>query len=375
MSDDFTHLLLLIGAIYGLELLSFLPEPRRLLVQLVGRRFVLTRSGFAMRNPLPWSLCFAVEGFPLALGQDACAAYQPHRPTTSRPLGWGHRFLRYDAIREVRAIGQELEVNGEVFLKHASEPAARAAAGFLNRVRLTRADLRPAVIDGIMRQMLDCDALASRRDALLRNAVVLRVVSTLLFVHIAAALILFATTDWALPYWSRFLLAFLALVAMVVWQFWASHRTLYPDARGDRWLKAFVLAVNFPSACRGGEALGRDLFAGFHALAVERVVCDATTFRRRAKAELLALGFPPPWAAEPPLVEARALLVEHRQRAATLLTEMLHSAEIDVDALLAPPTPTKPSSFGFCPRCHVEYLAETARCVDCQVAVTPFARR
>ena len=84
---------------------------------------------------------------------------------------------------------------------------------------------------------------------------------------------------------------------------------------------------------------------------------------------------PSPWEVEAPEPEARALLAQHRKLAETRLLEMLTKAGVDTAALTAPPRPSTASSFGYCPRCHAEYLERTAGCADCQVEVAPFGGR
>jgi len=49
MSDDFLELLVLVAIIYAVELVSYLAPPRQVLLQGLGRRFLLSGSDWVMR--------------------------------------------------------------------------------------------------------------------------------------------------------------------------------------------------------------------------------------------------------------------------------------------------------------------------------------
>ncbi len=372
MTEGFLQIVGALVLLYAIELVSYVPPPRRLLVQAwFGRRARLEASELVLRTPWPWSLCFAVEGFRLTFGSRGIYVYQPHRITTSRPASWGHRWVTWDAIETVRAVGNELAINGRLLLKHSSDVSARQSRDWIERVR--RSPAREREIEGVMTEMLSGAAIRDAIAATRRDVLAARVVGSALLLHIAATVVLFAATEWALPEWRRFLSLLVLLLGASIWQLVRGHRQLYPALRGDRWLKAVITAVNYPAACRVAEQLARDRLDRFHAVAVAQVLASPARARTVARRALLELRYPSPLLAEENREEIEAALTEHRARADRLLCAMLGDAGVDVEELVRPPRPADEGSYGYCPRCHEEYVEPVGQCEDCQVAVTRFS--
>ncbi len=94
-----------------------------------GRWFGNQRGGFVFAHPLPPLGTFlAANQFPLSLSPEAALAYV----ATNVNPGWRpaqtDRFLPFDAIREVRAHGKKVTVNGELWLM-AATASLTAVAG------------------------------------------------------------------------------------------------------------------------------------------------------------------------------------------------------------------------------------------------------
>ncbi|MBI5508330.1 MAG: hypothetical protein HY903_06215 [Deltaproteobacteria bacterium] len=370
MSESLQELALILAVIYLLEVVSYLPPPRRLFVQGLGRHFRPSASGVVLRNPLPWAQSIASEPPVLRLGTTGVYAYQPHRQSTGRPREWGHRFLRYDAIGALTVAGPELEIDGRCFVQHASEIAARHSAALLDEVRRTPPAERQQVIERLEAATLDVARADARLQTASRELLGLRLLGSLLFADLAGSSILLATTEWALRYWRPGVAACVCLIATVVWRFTVAHRRLYPDAAGDRWLKGFVLAVNFPSACRAAEAVSRDLVAGYHPVVVASLVCDRGGLREVARQTLVELSYPSDDDDVP--AEARAVIESARARARAALGALLPALGLSAAELLAPPERHDQSGAGYCPRCGTEFEAVDRPCPDCRVAIVRF---
>jgi len=372
VTDPWLELALILAVIYCLELISILPPPRRLLLEGV-RRLYLSVSGVILRNPLPWSLTFNTESFPLIFGTEGVYAYEPHQASNRRPPGWGHRFLRYDEIEEHGVEANELKLNGGTFLKLSSEAWAQSCNEALHEVLEAPETTRLAVIRRLVERRLAPTPAAETLQNLRRTLLSARLHGTLLFAALTTTLTLFVATEWARNHWSRFAMLLVLLLLSCVWEFVRVHRRLYPNAVSDRFIKTFILALNLPTACRMAEALARDSLRHHHPLAVLQTSGNPKQFKRLAKQAWLDLTYPAPFAIEPS-AEARDTLQTHREFEREALSQLLEHAGVSLKELTAAPQPSSDASWGYCPRCESQFDAATEKCPDCRTPPVPFTR-
>jgi hypothetical protein len=151
------------------------------------------------------------------------------------------------------------------------------------------------------------------------------------------------------------ILAGLALMlALAVGQWWLLHRKAFPERRFERRLHAFLMLIAPPGAIRAHDALSRDALAGFHPLAVARVLLPPQRFEAFARRTLLELRHPEP-GAELPGLQAPLLAACER---------LVRDAGLDLEALLAPPAPEE-GCRSYCPRCRTQYALNQGRCSEC----------
>jgi hypothetical protein len=373
MTDGWIQIVTAIFFLYGVELISYVAPPRRLLLQTLFGRFRLSAEEFTLRSLAPWSLAFSTGGFRVFWGRVGVYAYQPHRVTTGKPVSWGHRYIAFAEIHQLKVVDNELWINRERFLTLASPAEARHVGSSIQRLRACPPAARGKEIDSILDASLDHQALQKELRAIRRDCLPSRLLGTALFFLIGSALVLFPTTDWAWVHWRRFVIAYALLLIAIVGEFVGKHLRLYGSDRGDRWLKVFMLIANFPSACRVAELLSRDRLVAFHFLALARALGSRHQFLAEARAALLDLRHPSPLQAPDQRVAIEETLVEHRGRADRALCGMLVEAGVDVAALVSPPEPSAPDSFGYCPRCHEEYRVPAGECSECGVTIQAFS--
>lgn len=145
------------------------------------------------------------------------------------------------------------------------------------------------------------------------------------------------------------LLAMLAIAQILTLALaWRAHRILYPQARAARWGLAARLAASPPAAVRAADALSLPLFQQEHAIAVA-----------------LAVG-----AQHAVIDPARRALVDARQRSVEPpLRRLFEAWDLDVDALLRPPTREHDGCVAYCPRCLTQYIEPVTSCVNCPTVV------
>ncbi|MBX2810670.1 MAG: hypothetical protein KTR25_02625 [Myxococcales bacterium] len=163
---------------------------------------------------------------------------------------------------------------------------------------------------------------------------------------------------WA--HWYLFVLVTVALWVHVLVEFSRVHRRFYPTAVGDRVTKLFMLGVSLPALAHARTFLARDLFVGFHPLAVGCVLLRGPTLHRFAAdiwndVKNPTHGIGTRSEAE---VERQAMIRSHRA--------LLENEGLGTQSLEAIPDEWAQRGFlGLCPRCRSVYEVAEGTCSDC----------
>jgi len=324
------------------------------------------RGGFVFAHPLPPLGTFlAANQFPLSLSPEAALA---HVATNVNP-GWRPaqtgRFLPFDAIREVRARGKRVTVNGELWVTAASVSFARRIAEELARLAKVPRPERGQAVSELIRASLDESAAAQRVQDFQKRACNLRRLSNALFAYLfvfAPALI----WHFGIKLSGLGLLAgLIALTTTTAVLFHRAHRALYAHAEEERFTHTLTIALAPTSALRAHDALSRPLLEAFHPLAVAQVLLPAGRFREFARRVLLDLRHP----ALPlcPNDDSAQRAAEFQGRTALRLAAetLLKRNGVEPDELCRPPAPTDASCRAYCPRCGAQFTTAESNCADC----------
>lgn len=165
----------------------------------------------------------------------------------------------------------------------------------------------------------------------------------------------------ALDRWP-YLLGAMGVLLVLTWvELFIAHRRLYPDLRGERWLKLMLMVLSPPAASRARAWLARDALAGFHPLAVAAALLPQDDFRAFAGEVWRDLVHP----LGPDDPEAAADLTAARARLMTAHRRLLVAQGVEPDSLDGPPEVLEPSVRAYCPRCHETFLDPDGDCSDC----------
>ncbi|MEM6273986.1 MAG: hypothetical protein AAF735_01995 [Myxococcota bacterium] len=366
LSTDSARFVLLVVALHVVDLVWLIPPPRRLLSRGWLSRFRLLGSGLVVRSLAPWSLNFVIEPLPLAFGRDGqILIRQPHRITSTRPLGWGVRYSSSLASAEIRRVDDTLRLS-EILFSPGSVHAARfweqqLAALSSGQERSKRNVLR------YLERAFDVAEARGRLARYTRLSLPVRLFGLALLVHIFAVFSLIAFDPEWLVHWRLLLLVFVGLLSLTVSSFWVAHLRLFPEDRSGRLGRAVAFVLNFPSAPRASDWLGRTLFVGIDELAVLAAVGDVKALRREGESRLRKLLNPAPVDRLGVSEEARELADEFDRLLLARIRSLLSEFEIDPDALTAAPG-FDPSTETYCPRCSAIYSADIRECADCEIA-------
>lgn len=323
-------------------------------------------GGFVLAPPVPpLGTLFVAHQSPLSLAPEGVLAFV----ATNVNPGWrpaqSSRFVAWSDVREIRAHGRRILVNGELLLPTASTGLARHLSAELKRLTALPAAARPDALVTFAAGSLDGKAIGARRAEWRPRAAPVRWLANALVVYIfglaPAAIWLFGLGHC----WLALLLGLLALTITTATLFARAHRALYPAAVDERFTHALTIALAPTSAMRAHDALSRPLLETFHPLAVALDLLDrqaATAFARRLLRDLRHPALP-----RCPIDLPAAQRTEEFFRR-TLLTaseEFLTRHGFDVEELCRPPQPGDSSVRAYCPRCEAQFTQAAGTCADC----------
>lgn len=320
---------------------------------------------FVALSPLPpLPEMFVVEAWPFVLGEETVwavsaegtAAVGEVRRTAAEVAG-AHR-----EGKEVYAKGRLVETSSAALASTLAEALRRWAS-------LSPAE-RGAFAEAAIEARFDRSAITARLALLVHETRRLAILGNLFPFLLFGGLWAFFFVPAVAERWPA-LLALLLGVLLFTWiETYRVHRRLYPEERGDRAMKIFMLVLSFPAAARAKAWLARDALANYHPLAVASVLLSGPRLVAMAQAGWLSLKHPLgpiPEGAEPDLRAARERLSRAYQK-------LLREVGIDPADLERPPTPSNATARSYCPRCLEEYVEDSGACPDCQsVERRPFA--
>jgi hypothetical protein len=144
-----------------------------------------------------------------------------------------------------------------------------------------------------------------------------------------------------------------------------ANRLLYPEKTPERTQRQVQVSVVPMSAMRAHDHLARPVLAGYHPLAVARVLLADGDFRAYAGRVVRDLAMPvgPVMPGAP--AEAREAEESFRAMHRAAVADFLAREGVDPATFLAPPEARDASSRSYCPRCHQQFVTVSGKCGDC----------
>ena len=373
--SDLQLLFLVLAALYGWECAAWLRRgsvafttwlSRSWRAQPPGALLGNQRGGFIFAAPLPpLGTLLMANPFPLSLSPEAALAFVATNVNPGWRANQTGRWLALDALREVRADGKKLVVNGEVWFVAPSASYARFVAGKVLQVAKLRPPKREKAIRELVAASLDTKAVENRWQEYRRPAQGLQWLSNALVVYVFAvvpAVVWFVGVRLS---GLGVLVGLLALTIAAAALFRRAHRALYPGAEDECFTHTLTIALSPANAMRAHDALSRPLLEDFHPLAVAKVLLSEVAFQNLARSVLLDLRNPAlPWC---PANDAAARGAEafSRQVLREAIESFLKQSGVEPDGLCRAPKPADETCRAFCPRCHAQFTAVGGTCTDC----------
>jgi len=323
-------------------------------------------GGFLLATPLPpLGTLFVAHQLPLSFSSDGVLAFVASNVNPGwRPAQSG-RFFPWSEVRDVRARGKQLLINGELVIQAGTSGLAHYLASEIKRTVALKSTERTKAIEEMVKASLDLKAIETRRADWQKRSQPIRWLTNLLVVFIfgvAPALI------WSLGFaltWLWLLLGLLGLTVITAIMFGRAHRALYPEAHDERFTLTLTIALAPTSAMRAHDALSRPLLETFHPLAAAKVLLSDAAFKEFARRILIDLRHPqlPLGPNEPPT--AQTTETSFRQTALTATEQFLTQHGLKPSELCRPPERSEVSSLAYCPRCEAQFTSVDGQCADC----------
>ena len=265
-----------------------------------------------------------------------------HTSASTGPILWEDTTF-------TRTGGKLLCNNVKVFEGGADQ--SKAYLEILSRLQQSKVKDRKKLIEAWLRKATDVEAVKERLELFSRKAMWLELAANLQFS------VLFIMTPTAFfrfggkALWPT-LAAVLAISIFVTWQFWRLHRKFLPADGDARFKSMFSILLSPINAIRASDALARDLFAGFHPVAVAQVVCRCQEFESFAGEQLRAITF------------SHSGHGWYQDQVHRSLEVLLQKAGVEAKRLLEPPG-REDNCVSYCPRCLAQYTKTREQCADC----------
>jgi ABC-type multidrug transport system fused ATPase/permease subunit len=273
--------------------------------------------------------------------------------------------MRFDELREIRAVGKRVLLNNELFLKVGSNTLATSIARRIEHLRKLPSRQRDAAIGTMCRETLDSEAIERRWAEFRANAGSLRLLGNILvvFVFVFAPVVI-----WNLGFkltWLGLLIGLLCLTTTTAFLFRRAHGRLFAKAEDERFTHTLTILLSPATAMRAHDVLSRPLLETFHPLAVAQVFLRKERFRPFARRLLLDIRHPAPPVF--PTNDPVACSADRSWRAAmqAAMEDSLKRHGCNPEELCRPPLPLDQSCCAFCPRCEAQFTTSSARCADC----------
>jgi len=293
-------------------------------------------------NPLPPLRPLVISDWPdFRISPEGCC----HIPGEGPPVAVPWEKLT------VTTTESRLLCNGSPVLK-AGEAQICECADMLARIRKLKRGKRQAAIENRLRRSLRESTVRRKLLVFRRRSQWLRVLANLQFFLLFVA----APLGFRLLGLKRILWPLIAAVALlsisITTEFWALHKAVSAKAGGTILKSALTMLLSPVAAMRACDIISRDLFAGYHPLAVAAALLPREEFRVFAGEQLRACRF----SEYPAAYDGQTLerLMEQLVRRQGIVTEELMRPRNREDNCVA-----------YCPRCLAQYRKQRSECADC----------
>lgn len=358
----FGSLLLVLFVLYLLECASWIPAGAIAFRWPIKRRSplrVVTKPGPGSRSSIAFS-------FPLLFRSAILLSSWPSLSISPEGIVDDSKgeFCAFDRMGRIEVSGRIVLINDKPFFPAASEEQANALARFLRRLRSQERATRSGEICEYLAACLDAGGAASSLDAFADETLKLSLDCFLLLLIAFVASPLAVFKFGLVGVWPFLVVCLLLNVAVILWDFRAAEKALFPKRVGTRWEALLTILLSPPAALHAIKYLARDVVVTYHPLAVASARCSDADFDALASWNLRHLMFVP--AVPQDGNESGAECAEwFRRELLKQVSSLVGSKGRRPDLLVSPPSRRSGMVKSYCPRCWSEFVVTEGVCSDC----------
>lgn len=266
--------------------------------------------------------------------------------------------------------GCTVSSGSEVVCFSGTEQQAQLLSDLLANLKASESTKRDALITADLRRMLDTRRAAQRWRAYKKASGFLSLGSWTMFGTLVALFVILVLLRFqAVAVWPLAVLM-LVVIPHTTYVFYRVHLIFFRRKVEDRWKRIVLMFLTPPACIRAGDFIAHELFAGFHSLAVSRVLLDDAGSRDFAARTLREMMYP-------------LDIDDHKYSCAAaewakakwmkVVWEWMEQEFGDPRQLIDAPRKATANCVCYCPRCLTQYLFLRTSCSDCPgIAVKPF---
>ena len=365
MIDEYL-LILVLFAIYLSECIFFPPKAASLFKRSilgdwrVAKSSVPSRFRLVVENLLPrlGSTLLAESGPPLISPWGICCSQR----------GMGARLPHCIDLAEAGPFTyKDCDVlSGRTFVcSSATAEQAVRLAELLTQVKASSIDERDSVITQAFHQLLDTRRAARRWKAYKRASKLLSFDTWALFGVLVALSVTLGPLRFKLAAAWPLAVATLVFLPHTAYLFYRIHVIFFRDKTHARWKQVALMFLTPTAAIRAGDLISREIFFGFHSLAVARVLLSEPESRALTANALREMSHPVD--DEESVSQVAKWVCRRWASAVWAWTEKEFG---DPRTLLQAPRKESTSCVCYCPRCLAQYVVSRNYCADCPGVAT-----
>ena len=258
----------------------------------------------------------------------------------------------------------------EVVCSSGSAQQAQLLSELLSKVKASESIRRDALITADFRRMLNTQRAARRWRAYQKASGFLSLGSWTMFGTLVALFAMLAVFRFqAAAAWPLAVLI-LIVIPHTAYVFYRVHLIFFRRKVEDRWKQIVLMFLTPPACIRASDFIAHELFAGFHSLAVSRVLLDDVESREFAARTLREMMYPLDIGAHNDSSEGAEWA---KGKWMTVVWEWMEHEFGDPRQLIDAPRKANAGCVCYCPRCLTQYLFLRNSCSDCPgITVKPF---
>jgi hypothetical protein len=364
----FGSLLLVLFVLYLLECASWIPPGAIAFRWPIKRRSPLR----VVTKPGPRSGSSIAFSFPLLFRSAILLSSWPSISISPEGIVDDSKgvFWAFDRISRIELSDRIVLINDNPFFRAASQEQANGLARLLKRLRSQECAARSDGICEYLAACLDVGGAASTLDAFANQTFHLSLDCFLLLFIAFVASPLAVFKFGLVRVWPFILLCLLLNVAVILWDFRAAEKALFPHRVGTRWEAFLTILLSPPAALHAIKYLARDVVAAYHPLAVASARCTEADFDTLASWNLRQLMFVPaaPAASQDGQDgnDSGAECAEwFRRELLRQVSSLVRKKGRRPDLLVSPPPRQSEMVKSYCPRCWSEFVVAQGVCTDC----------